>query len=136
MLSLKNYCKLRVTGSCVYNGEIEDAAIINDINNCLPDILIVDLTSGFQEWWITSHASQLNAKLCIAIGGVAEIILAEEKVIPKWVKKLHLSWFYEKLVLQQTVKKDCVHVYSTRKLYSIIVKMKFQKRMTWIYEAL
>lgn len=105
MLALKNYCKLRVTGSCVYNGEIEDAAIINDINNCLPDILIVDLTSGFQEWWITSHASQLNAKLCIAIGGVAEIILAEEKVIPKWVKKLHLSWFYEKLILQQTVKK-------------------------------
>ncbi len=68
-------------------------------------MLIVDLNSGFQEWWIVSHASQLNAKLCIAISGVAGIILAEEKVMPKWIKKLHLSWFYEKIVWQQTVKK-------------------------------
>lgn len=110
ILALKNYCKkmqpeLRIIGSCVYSSEIEDELVINDINNCLPDMLIVDLKSGFQECWITSHASQLNAKLCVAVGGVAGLILAEEKVMPLWVKKLHLSWFYKKIFLQQTVKK-------------------------------
>lgn len=108
--TLKNYCKkmqpgLTVTGSCVYNGEIEDAAIVNDINNCLPDLLLVDIQPGFQERWIIKHVSQLNAKLCVAVGGVAGLILAGEKVTPGWVSKLHLSWFYEKLVRQQTVKK-------------------------------
>ena len=107
---LKNYCKrmqpgLKVTGSCVYSIGIEDEAVINDINNCLPDMLLVNLQPCFQERWIIEHVPQLNLKLCIAIGGVAGLILAEEKVMPSWVRKLHLTWFFEKIVWQQTVKK-------------------------------
>jgi len=108
--TLNNYCRrvqpgLKAAGMCVYNGSIEDAAIINDINNCLPDMLVVDLEPGFQEKWIIRHVPKLNAKLCVAIGGVSGLILASEKAMPSWVKKLHLSWFYEKIVRQQTVKK-------------------------------
>lgn len=110
VVTLRNYCKrmqpeLRVIGSCVYSEEIEDEAVVNDINNCLPDMLLVNLQSGFQEKWIIEHASLLNARLCVAIGGVAGLILAEEKVMPSWVRKLHLAPLYEKLVWQQTVKK-------------------------------
>ena len=79
--------------------------MINDINNCLPDMLLVNLQPCFQERWIIEHAPQLNSKLCVAIGGVAGLILAEEKVMPLWVRKLHLTWFFEKIVWQQTVKK-------------------------------
>lgn len=101
ILILKNYCKrmqpgLKVTGSCVYSSGIEDEAVINDINNCLPDMLLVNLKSCFQERWIIEHAPQLNSKLCIAIGGVAGLILAEERVMPSWVRKLHLTWLFEK----------------------------------------
>lgn len=110
ILILKNYCKrmqpgLKVTGSCVYINGIEDEAVVNDINNCLPDMLLVNLHSCFQERWIIEHAPQLNSKICIAIGGVAGLILAEERVMPSWVRKLHLTWFFEKIVWQQTVKK-------------------------------
>lgn len=48
----------------------------------------------------------LHARLCVAIGGVVSLILAEEKEAPEWVKKLHLEPLYEKLVRQQSVKKD------------------------------
>ena len=46
IVTLKNYCKsmqpeLRVVGSCVYTSELEDAAVVNDINNCIPDFLII-----------------------------------------------------------------------------------------------
>ena len=110
IVTLKNYCKsmqpeLRVVGSCVYTSELEDAAVVNDINNCIPDFLIVDLHTGFQEKWIIDHELLLNAKLCVAIGGVSGLILSEQKEIPGWVKKLHLAGLYEKLVLQQIVKK-------------------------------
>lgn len=108
---LSDYCKriqpgLRVVDFCVYDSSREDEAVINDINNCLPDLLIVDLEPGFQEKWIIEHAPQLNAKICVATGGVSGLVLAGEKIMPLWVRKLHLSWFYEKIIKQQTVKKS------------------------------
>ncbi len=107
---LVSYCKkmqpeLNVVGSCVYSIDMEDAAIVNDINNCTPDMLLVDLKTGIQEQWIMAHESLLNVRLCIAIGGVSGIILAEEKVMPGWIKKLHLTRLYEKLVWEQSLKK-------------------------------
>lgn len=108
---LKGYCKrmqpeLRIVGSCSYDEELDDAAIVNEINSHIPDILLVDLQTGLQEEWIMEHVSLLNAKLCIAIGGVANLILAQEKKIPGWIEKMHLSNLYHKLVREQKVKKD------------------------------
>ena len=45
--NLRNYCKknqpeLKVAGDCVYSEEVEDAAIVNEINSCTPDILLVE----------------------------------------------------------------------------------------------
>ncbi len=108
---LESWCKrmqpeLRVVGSCAYDPEIEDAALVNEINSHMPDMLLLDLATGIQEQWIMEHKVMLGSKLCIAIGGVAGLILAEEKETPEWVKKLHLSGVYEKLVRQQEVKKN------------------------------
>lgn len=107
---LINYCKrmqpeLIVTGACVYSEDMADATVVNDINTCSPDMLLVNLKTGIQEKWIMEHVHLLNARLCIAIGGVADLILAGEKSIPKWVRTLHLTWFYQKLVKEQSVKK-------------------------------
>lgn len=52
------------------------------------------------------HAPQLNARLCIAVGGVAGLIFAEQKEPPAWVGKLHLEKLYSRLVREQSVKKD------------------------------
>lgn len=108
--NLINYCKrmqpeLLVVGSCIYSEDTEDAVIVNDINTCSPDMIIVDIKTGIQESWIMEHAPLLNARICVAIGGVANLILAEEKNVPGWVKKLHLTWFYQKIVREQKVKK-------------------------------
>lgn len=107
---LTSYCKrmqpeLRITGSSIYDKDMVEGAVVNEINSHIPDILVVDLETGVQEKWIMSHASLLNAKICIAIGGVANLILAQEKKIPGWVKKLHLDGLYHKLIREQTVKK-------------------------------
>lgn len=112
--TLENWCKkmqpeLRVLGTWEYNPEdpaTEDATLVNEINSHTPDMLLVNLELGYQERWIIEHKDMLDAKLCIAIGGVAGMILAEEKETPAWVRKFHLTGFYEKLVKQQKVKKD------------------------------
>lgn len=109
--NMQTYCKtmqpdLRVIGSYAYDQTWEDAAVINEINSHTPDMLLVDLPTGVQESWIMEHESQLNAKLCIAIGGVAGLILAQQKEPPQWIRRLHLEKLYQRLVNEQTVKKD------------------------------
>lgn len=110
---LEDYCKamqpgLRVVGSFAYNSaeDVEDAAVINEINSHTPDMLLLNLSIGVQEEWILSHSPLLNARLCIGIGGVADLILAQQKETPDWVKKLHLEGVFHRVVKEQTVKKD------------------------------
>lgn len=108
---LQDYCRsvqpeICLVGSCVYNNEREDAAVVNEINGRTPDMILLDLPTGIQEQWIMERSSLLNARLCIAIGGVAGIIFAERKEPPAWVGKLHLERLYSRLVREQSVKKD------------------------------
>lgn len=107
---LVSYCKtmqpeLKIVGSCVYSDEMDDAAVVNEINSHVPDFLLVDLKIGMQEQWIMEHVSLLNAKLCVAIGGVAGLIMSQQKKTPKWIDKIHLGGIYRKLVQEQSVKK-------------------------------
>lgn len=108
---LQDYCKamqpgIRVVGTYAHDTEQEDAAVINEINSHTPDMILLNLATGVQEEWIVEHAQLLNAKLCIAIGGVADLILAQQIESPVWVKKLHLEWLFRCIVKEQAVKKD------------------------------
>ena len=101
---LQHYCKkmqpeLRVVGSYSCEMDMEDAAVVNEM-------ILLNLPVGVQESWIMEHSALLNARLCIAIGGVAELILAMQRETPEWVKKLHLEEIYHRIFREQTVKKD------------------------------
>lgn len=130
---LKGYCEhmqpeLKVVGFSACSGEIDDAAVVNDINSHIPDMLLVALDMGLQERWIMEHVSQLNARLCIAIGGVAGIIMAQEKKTPAWVEKLHMAGIYHKLVREQSVKKDVRARIFRRKVVQYNSQMKEQNQ--------
>ena len=108
---LQEYCRhmqtgLQVVGAYVYDREQENAAVINEINSHTPDMLLLNLTTGLQEEWIMEHAPLLSARLCIAIGGVAELMLAQQKEPPLWLEKLHLDGVFRHVVKDQTVKND------------------------------
>lgn len=108
---LTSYCTamqpdIKIVGSCVYKEGMDDVAIVNDINSHVPDFLIVDLETGRQERWILEQASLLNARLCVAIGGVSGIIKSQQKETPQWIEKIHLGDLYRKVVQEQSVKKD------------------------------
>lgn len=108
---LQDYCQamqpeLRVVGSYSYMMNLEDAAVVNEINSHTPDIILLNLPIGLQEEWLAEHAPLLNARLCIAIGGVAELILATRRETPRWVRKLRLGGVYHRVFREQAVKKD------------------------------
>lgn len=99
---LEQYCKkmqpeLLILGVSVYTKETDSASVVNEINSHIPDILLVNLPVGEQEKWIMEHLALLNAKICIAIGGVAELILFPAEKFPKWVNALHLKGLYRRI---------------------------------------
>ena len=105
-LSQKMQPELRMVGSYSCEQGMEDAAIVNEINSHTPDMILLNLPVGLQEGWIMEHSSLLNARLCIAIGGVTELIFAMQKETPEWVRKLHLEALYHRIFREQAVKKD------------------------------
>ena len=132
---LQHYCKkmqpeLRVVGSYSCEMDMEDAAIVNEINSHTPDMILLNLPVGVQESWILEHSSLLNAKLCIAIGGVAELILAMQRETPEWVKKLHLEGLYHRIFREQAVKKDV----RTRIFRKKVVKYNNQNEINEIHD--
>lgn len=132
---LQHYCEkmqpeLRVVGSYSCEMDMEDAAIVNEINSHTPDMILLNLPVGVQESWIMEHSSLLNAKLCIAIGGVAELILAMQRETPKWVKMLHLEGLYHRIFREQAVKKDV----RTRIFRKKVVKYNNQNEINEIHD--
>lgn len=106
---LEQYCKkmqpeLLIIGSSIYTEEMDGAAVVNEINSHIPDFLLVNLPVGEQEKWIMEHVALLNAKLCIAIGGVADLIMSPQEEIPKWIRTLHLTGLYRRLFLKNARK--------------------------------
>lgn len=99
---LEQYCKkmqpeLLVIGTSVYTEETDGAFVVNEINSHIPDILLVNLPVGEQEKWIMEHLALLNAKICIVLGGVAELIMFPPEKIPKWIEKMHLKGLYRRI---------------------------------------
>lgn len=85
--------------------EMTDEGIVNKINSLAPDVLLLDMEVPGQERWIMEHSTQLNAKLCIGLGGVMERMIKEYKKEPQLISRLHLSAVYNALVRKNYYKK-------------------------------
>ncbi len=99
---LKDYClhmqpELKIIGASIYATDTDGAAVVNEINSKIPDFLLLDLPIGKQEDFIVEHIAHLNAKLCIAIGGVAELVMASKQKKQGLLEKLHLDSFFHKI---------------------------------------
>jgi N-acetylglucosaminyldiphosphoundecaprenol N-acetyl-beta-D-mannosaminyltransferase len=72
----------------------KEQTIINDIRAKQPDILFIALGSPLQEMWIATHARDLNARVCLAVGGLFDFIAGERKRAPQWMRRLGLEWVF------------------------------------------
>ena len=74
--------------------EEENKKMVDAVNNASPDILLVSLTAPKQDIWIAQNLNQLNATLCVGIGGAFEVMAGIAKRSPYWMQKVGLEWFY------------------------------------------
>lgn len=96
-ISLASLCEERIknsfdnfeyTGHYIFEEEIDDDAVINDINANLPDILLCSFDSPLQEEWIIENKSKMNVKLCVALSGDTSELLFKKESSIKWITRL------------------------------------------------
>ncbi len=88
----ERYPGLRIAGW--YAGSPEEEGIVERINACRPDILLVAFGSPNQETFIAGNAGRLNAKVAMGVGGTFDFIAGVVPRAPAWMRRLGLEWLY------------------------------------------
>ena len=113
----KNYPNINITGyhhgffkgsHLGLKGEVEEEAIISEINHQKPDVIFVGFGFPKQELWIDANKSRLDAKVIIGNGGVIDILAGNAKRAPEIYIKLGLEWLYRLMKNPSRIKRQIV----------------------------
>jgi N-acetylglucosaminyldiphosphoundecaprenol N-acetyl-beta-D-mannosaminyltransferase len=91
----QRYRNLRIAGT--HHGYFNQSSsdnqqVINFINNCDPDILLVALGMPNQELWITHNLSHLSARIILPCGACLDYVAGRIRRGPKWMTNHGLEW--------------------------------------------
>ncbi len=74
------------------NDPEEIARIIDLINSCSPDVLVVGFGAPKQELWLKRFQTQLSVGVAIAAGGTIDFLAGRQIRAPIWVQKIGMEW--------------------------------------------
>ncbi|MDE3056849.1 MAG: WecB/TagA/CpsF family glycosyltransferase [Bacteroidota bacterium] len=95
MLLLQKLPRLRIVGFHPgYFNQEDESRVVEEINHAHPDILLVALGTPLQEIFVSRHAYELNAKVCMAVGGLFDFLSLNRKRAPLLFRKTGLEWLY------------------------------------------
>lgn len=96
----KQFPGLRIVGCRNgYFGPEEDAAVVRDIAEKSPELLLVGRSTYTQDPWIAKYYDQLGASVMIGVGGSFDVISGRLKRAPQWMQSLKLEWLF-RLILE------------------------------------
>ena len=94
----EKYPNIKILGAHTgYFKEEEETAIIEEIRNLKPDVLLVGIGAPKQEKMINKYKNEGFFKIGIGCGGSIDVLAGKVKRAPKIFIKLHLEWFYRLL---------------------------------------
>ena len=70
----------------------QEAKLIEDINKSDADILLVGFGAPKQELWLARNREQLNATVCLGIGGLFDYYSGRIARAPVWMREIGLEW--------------------------------------------
>jgi N-acetylglucosaminyldiphosphoundecaprenol N-acetyl-beta-D-mannosaminyltransferase len=93
----REWSRIRIAGTYsppfgFENDPEESCRIIDLINPCSPDVLVVGLGAPKQELWLKRFHSQLSVGVAIAAGGTIDFLAGRQIRAPVWVQKLGMEW--------------------------------------------
>jgi len=70
----------------------ENQLVINEINSCKPNVLIVGMGMPIQEYWLQENIDSLDINVALTGGAVFDYLSGELKRAPKWMTDNGLEW--------------------------------------------
>lgn len=86
----------------------EEDALIEQIKECRPKLLLAALGVPRQEKWLAAHLATLRVPVAIGVGGSFDVWAGVERRAPKWMRQAHLEWFYRLLRQPSRIKRMLV----------------------------
>ncbi len=78
--------------------EADEAAIVQEIKEAHPDILLAALGVPKQEKWLSRHLRELGVPVCIGVGGTFDVMAGVMKRAPLWMQRAKLEWLFRGLM--------------------------------------
>lgn len=75
-------------------GAEDEPAIIEQIKQAKPDLLLAALGVPKQEKWLNAHIQELGCPLSIGVGGTFDVMAGVMKRAPLWMQKAKLEWLF------------------------------------------
>ncbi len=93
--------------------EMSSDPIINEINSCTPDMLLLALGASKAQSWIDLNKTRLNARIIIHVGATMGFLAGTIKRAPDAIQQIGLEWLwriFEEPSLWQRYAKDGISV--------------------------
>jgi len=103
-----------------YFSEKDESEIVTMVSNANCDIILVALGAPKQEKWIYKYRNELNAKVCIGVGGSLDVIAGRLKPTPDFYRRNGIEWLY-RLVKQPS---RLVRMLSLPKFVILLIKKR------------
>ncbi len=92
---LSRHCPfMKIVGLYTADSDVSEETLVNDINTQLPDIVFLSMKSMDGERWIHNNKGKINAKLCVVLNSMMDMMLGENVHVPNFFKTLHLGGLY------------------------------------------
>jgi N-acetylglucosaminyldiphosphoundecaprenol N-acetyl-beta-D-mannosaminyltransferase len=69
-------------------------AILQEIEDARPDVLIVGLGAPKQELWVHDHRQRLAASVALCVGATIDFLAGEKRRAPRWMRQAGLEWLH------------------------------------------
>src|SRR5205807_8341367 len=75
-------------------GSHHDDRVVEHINSCRPDILLVGMGTPKQELWVQRHADRLNVDVVWTVGALFDFVSGRVPRAPGWLADNGLEWIF------------------------------------------
>jgi N-acetylglucosaminyldiphosphoundecaprenol N-acetyl-beta-D-mannosaminyltransferase len=95
----QRYPGARIVGTAdgFQNSPEQQAALLRDIREKRPAVLLVAMGIPKQEKWIARHLQELGVPLCVGVGGSFDVFSGRVNRAPVWMQRHGLEWLYRLL---------------------------------------
>lgn len=76
----------------------DEPAIIAQIKDAKPDVLLAALGVPKQEKWLYSYKDELGVPVSIGVGGTFDVMAGVVKRAPVWMQRAKLEWLYRAML--------------------------------------